>query len=75
MQKPQMIVVYAYWMPHWGSRRPSIGDWLLSIGDKDSERNLRNMKRFAAEYPYFPFMQVPLAELKNENRQFVTETF
>ncbi len=49
-----------------------------------SERNLRNMKRFAAEYPHFPFLQVPLAklenqpiwqvplaELKNENREFV----
>lgn len=53
----------------------AVGVRLLAIGDKDSERNLRNMKRFAAEYPHFPFLQVPLAELKNENRQFVTETF
>lgn len=30
-----------------------------------SERNLRNMKRFAAEYPDFPFLQVPLAEIEN----------
>lgn len=29
-----------------------------------SERNLRNMKRFASEYPNFPFLQVPLAKLK-----------
>jgi predicted nuclease of restriction endonuclease-like (RecB) superfamily len=29
-----------------------------------SERNLRNMKRFAAEYPNFPFLQVPLARLE-----------
>ena len=29
-----------------------------------SERNLRNMKRFAKEYPDYPFLQVPLAELK-----------
>jgi predicted nuclease of restriction endonuclease-like (RecB) superfamily len=30
-----------------------------------SERNLRNMKRFAAEYPDFPFLQVPLAKIQN----------
>lgn len=30
-----------------------------------SERNLRNMKRFAAEYPSFPIWQVPLAKLKD----------
>ncbi len=29
-----------------------------------SERNLRNMKRFAAEYPSFPIWQVPLAKLE-----------
>lgn len=29
-----------------------------------SERNLRNMKRFAKEYPNFPFLQVPLAKIK-----------
>ena len=29
-----------------------------------SERNLRNMKRFAKEYPHFPFLQVPLAEIQ-----------
>lgn len=29
-----------------------------------SERNLRNMKRFASEYPDFPILQVPLAKLK-----------
>lgn len=32
-----------------------------------SGRNLRNMKRFAKEYPDFPFLQVPLAKLKNDN--------
>ena len=31
-----------------------------------SERNLRNMKRFAIEYPDFPFLQVPLAKLKDQ---------
>lgn len=30
-----------------------------------SERNLRNMKRFAQEYPQFPIWQVPLAEFEN----------
>lgn len=30
-----------------------------------SERNLRNMKRFAVEYPDFPFLQVPLAKIKD----------
>ena len=34
--------------------------------DGYSERNLRNMKRFASEYPNFPFLQVPLAELKKD---------
>ncbi|MDP4278344.1 MAG: DUF1016 N-terminal domain-containing protein, partial [Bacteroidota bacterium] len=29
-----------------------------------SERNLRNMKRFANEYPGFPFLQVPLAKIE-----------
>lgn len=29
-----------------------------------SERNLANMKRFAKEYPHFPFLQVPLAKLQ-----------
>ena len=29
-----------------------------------SERNLRNMKRFAEAYPTFPIWQVPLANLK-----------
>lgn len=29
-----------------------------------SARNLRNMKRFATEYPDFPIWQVPLAELQ-----------
>lgn len=29
-----------------------------------SDRNLRNMKRFAVEYPDFPFLQVPLAEME-----------
>ena len=34
-------------------------------GDRGySERNLRNMKRFASEYPDFPFLQVPLAKFK-----------
>lgn len=49
-----------------------------------SERNLRNMKRFAVEYPDFPFLQVPLAEfeknpiwqvplakLNNEGKEYV----
>ncbi len=30
-----------------------------------SDRNLRNMKRFASEYPDFPFLKVPLAEFQN----------
>ena len=30
-----------------------------------SERNLRNMKRFATEYPDFPFLQVPLAKIQH----------
>ena len=30
-----------------------------------SERNLRNMKRFAAAYPTFPIWQVPLAKFKD----------
>lgn len=29
-----------------------------------SARNLWNMKRFATEYPNFPFLQVPLAEIE-----------
>lgn len=29
-----------------------------------SERNLRDMKRFAREYPDFPILQVPLAKLR-----------
>ncbi len=28
------------------------------------ERNLRNMKKFASEYPTFPIWQVPLAKLE-----------
>lgn len=33
-----------------------------------SERNLRNMKRFAKEYPNFPILQVPIAKVeKNTN--------
>lgn len=31
-----------------------------------SERNLRNMRRFATEYPDFPFLQVPLAKLEGQ---------
>ncbi len=31
-----------------------------------SERNLRNMKRFALAYPNFPIWQVPLAKLKEQ---------
>ena len=31
-----------------------------------SERNLRNMKYFAQEYPDFPILQVPLAKLKGQ---------
>lgn len=34
--------------------------------DGYSDRNLRNMKRFAQEYPDFPFLQVPLAEFEND---------
>lgn len=30
-----------------------------------SDRNLRNMKRFAEAYPDFPILQVPLAKLEN----------
>ena len=29
-----------------------------------SQRNLRNMRRFAKEYPHFPFLQVPLAKIQ-----------
>ena len=36
-----------------------------------SVRNLRYMKRFASAYPDFPILQVPLAELENEGREFV----
>ena len=31
-----------------------------------SARNLWNMKRFATEYPNFPFLQVPLAEIQDK---------
>lgn len=31
-----------------------------------SARNLWNMKRFAYEYPHFPFLQVPLAEIQDK---------
>jgi predicted nuclease of restriction endonuclease-like (RecB) superfamily len=31
-----------------------------------SARNLRYMNKFAKEYPHFPFWQVPLAKLENE---------
>ena len=34
--------------------------------DGYSDRNLRNMKRFAQEYPDFPFLQVPLAKLEKD---------
>ena len=34
--------------------------------DGCSERNLGYMKQFAAEYPDFPFLQVPLAELEKD---------
>ena len=30
-----------------------------------SGRNLRNMKRYAAAYPDFPFLQVPLAKIQD----------
>lgn len=30
-----------------------------------SDRNLRNMKRFALAYPHFPFWQAPLAEIQD----------
>lgn len=32
-----------------------------------SARNLWNMKKFAATYPDFPFLQVPLAEMKDKS--------
>lgn len=35
-----------------------------------SVRNLRYMKRFAKEYPSFPILQVPLAELENGEVDF-----
>ncbi len=34
--------------------------------DGYSARNLWNMKRFALEYPDFPFLQVPLAEMEKD---------
>jgi hypothetical protein len=34
--------------------------------DGYSERNLGYMKQFAAEYPDFPFLQVPLAKLQED---------
>ena len=37
-----------------------------------SERNLRNMKRFAEEYPHFPILQVPLAKLKEEGENIIS---
>lgn len=45
---------------------PIIKRSLLSFLDDRgySERNLRNMKRFAEAYPTFPIWQVPLAKLK-----------
>ncbi|MDR2467004.1 MAG: PDDEXK nuclease domain-containing protein, partial [Prevotellaceae bacterium] len=36
-----------------------------------SERNLRNMKYFAEEYPDFPFWQVPLAKLHNGEKSSI----
>ena len=41
-----------------------------------SERNLRNMKRFAEEYPHFPIWQVPLATiaLNGESQQCLQDT-
>ena len=36
-----------------------------------SERNLRNMKRFAEAYPTFPIWQVTLAKLESEGKEFV----
>lgn len=35
-----------------------------------SQRNLRNMKKFAQEYPDFPFLQVPLAKIKENDRTY-----
>jgi len=37
-----------------------------------SDRNLRNMKKFAKEYPHFPFLQVPLAEIEGDEIWQVT---
>ena len=39
--------------------------------DGYSARNLWNMKRFALEYPDFPFLQVPLAKLEKDGEIFV----
>lgn len=36
-----------------------------------SIRNLRYMKRFSQEYPNFPILQVPLAELENAENEIV----
>ncbi len=36
-----------------------------------SERNLRYMRRFAEEYPDFPILQVPLAELDGKASEFL----
>ena len=36
-----------------------------------SERNLRYMKRFAEEYPLFPIVQAPLAEMENKDSKFL----
>ena len=35
--------------------------------DGYSERNLKYMRQFAAEYPDFPFVQVPLAQLETDD--------
>lgn len=37
-----------------------------------SDRNLRNMKKFAKEYPHFPFLQVSLAEIEGDEIWQVT---
>ena len=36
-----------------------------------SKRNLGYMKSFAMQYPDFPFLQVSLAKLESEDKEFV----
>ena len=36
-----------------------------------SDRNLRNMQRFAEAYPDFPILQVPLAKLTEKGKDYI----